>query len=175
VRASRIENPLKSEAYKLGGGVLFAAVAIIATALAFEYIGGYLPCPLCLQQRYAYYAAIPLLFIALVLVSAEKRAAAALLFLFVGLAFLANSGLGVYQAGAEWGFWPGPESCAAAGQGVTAAGANMLEALKSTRVVSCTDPAFRLAGLSFAGWNAVVSLLLAIAALKAAFAANEVY
>ena len=38
--------------------VLVASGAIIAIALGFEFIGGYRPCPLCLQQRYAYYLAI---------------------------------------------------------------------------------------------------------------------
>ena len=50
--------------------VLFAAAAVILAALAFEHFGGYVPCPLCLQQRYAYYAGVPALFLALVLLSA---------------------------------------------------------------------------------------------------------
>ena len=60
-------DPLQSPAYRTGGLVLFAAIAVILTALGFQYIGGYAPCPLCLQQRYAYYAGIPLVFLALVL------------------------------------------------------------------------------------------------------------
>ena len=167
-----LENPSKSDAYKLGGTVLFLAAAVILTALAFQYLGGYLPCPLCYQQRYAYYVAIPLLFVALVLVSADQRHGAAFVFLFVALVFLANSGLGVYQAGAEWEFWPGPESCAG-DQGVQAGGASLLQKLEQTRVVSCTDPSFRMLGLSFAGWNAVVCLALFAGSLKAAFAAAD--
>ena len=59
------------------------------------------------MQRYAYYAAIPLLFVAMALVSEMPRVAA-LLFFVVALAFLGNAGLGVYHAGAEWKFWAGP-------------------------------------------------------------------
>src|ERR1700704_5111655 len=100
--------PERGPAYRIGALVLFAAVLVILTALAFEHFGGYVPCPLCLQQRYAYYAGIPLLFLALVLVSAERGGLAALIFIAVALAFLANAGLGIYHAGAEWRFWPGP-------------------------------------------------------------------
>ena len=54
---------------------LFAAAAVILTALAFEHFGGYVACPLCLQQRYAYYAGVPALFLALVLLSAGRTSA----------------------------------------------------------------------------------------------------
>src|SRR5262245_58978426 len=91
----------KTGAYQAGGLTLFLAVAAILAALAFQYIGGYLPCPLCLMQRYAYYAGIPVLFLAMAL-TAEMPRVAAFLFFLVALAFLANAGLGVYHAGAEW-------------------------------------------------------------------------
>src|ERR1700682_2691287 len=98
-------------AYRMGGATLFFAVAVILTALAFEHVGGYAPCPLCLQQRYAYYVGIPALFLALVLLSSERPRAAALIFLLVAAAFLANAGLGTYHAGVEWKLWAGPDTC----------------------------------------------------------------
>ncbi|MCB1521661.1 MAG: disulfide bond formation protein B [Hyphomicrobiaceae bacterium] len=159
-----------SAAYRLAGTVLFASVAVILTALAFEHIGGYVPCPLCLQQRYAYYAAIPLLFAGLVLVSAEKPRAAAMVFLLVAIAYFANAGLGVYQAGAEWKFWPGPDSCSG-DQGVTTQAGRLIDQLKAVQVVRCDEPSFRLFGLSFAGWNVIASFFLFIGALQAAFKA----
>ena len=43
-----------------------------------------------------------------------------------------------------------------------------LKQLETTRVVSCTEAAFRFLGLSMAGWNALVSLgVAAFAALAA--------
>jgi disulfide bond formation protein DsbB len=39
---------------------LLAAATIIG-AWGFELIGGYKPCALCLQQRWAYYFALPVL------------------------------------------------------------------------------------------------------------------
>jgi len=151
--------------------MLFVAAATILAALAFEYVGGYVPCPLCLQQRYAYYAGIPLLFAGLVLLSADHRPWAALIFLAVALIFLANTGLGIYQAGAEWGFWPGPSTCATA-QPISGSIADFTKNLQTTVAVRCDEASWRLLGLSFAGWNAVISLFLFAGCIKAAFAAS---
>ena len=153
-------DPRRSPPYRVGSLVLFGAVLVILSAFSFQYVGGYLPCPLCLQQRYAYYAAIPALFLALVLVSADRRGLAALVFALVALAFLANAGLGVYHAGAEWKFWPGPDTCAGA-QGLSTSAGSLLERAETARVVSCVDPQWHFLGLSFAGWNVVTSLALA--------------
>src|SRR3977135_2693913 len=95
-------NPERDPPYRVGALVLFAALVVILTALAFEHFGGYVACPLCLQQRYAYYAGVPALFLALVLLSAGHTRMAAALFLAVALAFLANAALGTYHAGVEW-------------------------------------------------------------------------
>ncbi len=157
-----------SDAYRLGGLALMIALGVILTALGFEHLGGYLPCPLCLQQRYAYYAAIPLLFIAMAL-AAERPRVAALVFLAVSLAFLANTGLGVFHSGVEWGFWPGPETCDAQ-QVLPTSAEDLLRGLAETRAIRCDEAEWRLFGLSFAGWNAVVSLLLSTLSLQAAFA-----
>ena len=169
---SRTGSALKSQAYELGSWMLFLAAAIILAALAFEYLGGYQPCPLCLQQRYAYYAGIPLLFGALVLLSAEKERTAAIVFFIVSIAFLLNSGLGVYQAGAEYGFWPGPQACSG-GQELTTSADGLLGKLQETKVVRCDQPEFWFLGLTFAGWNALLSFVLFIGTLKAAFAAVD--
>ena len=160
-----------SEAYRMGGLVLFGATAVILAALGFEHLGGYIPCPLCLQQRYAYYAGIPLAFAALVLVSADKSRLAQLAFSLITLAFLLNAGLAVYHAGAEWKFWPGPQSCGTL-QAITSHGKGLLEGLDKTKVIVCDEAQWRFAGISFAGWNVVASALLALGAARAAVSAG---
>lgn len=162
----------RGRAYQPGSLALFLAVASILAALGFEYIAGLKPCPLCLQQRWAYYAAIPALFAALALSSGGDKRTATWLFAIVALAFLANAGLGVYHAGAEWKFWPGPDSCAM-DQGVSAAAGNLLKELETIKIVRCDEAAIRIAGLSLAGWNAVTSLIIHALSLRAAFAVSE--
>jgi disulfide bond formation protein DsbB len=159
-------------AYKAGATALMLTILVIATAFAFEYIGGYAPCPLCLMQRYAYFAGIPLLFLALVLVATDRAGWAAAVFFIAALAFLANAGLGIYHAGAEWKFWPGPDTCAGATAPLGGGSGGLLQQLETTRVIRCDEAPWTLFGLSFAGWNVVTSFLIFVACLQAAFAAS---
>ena len=161
-------------AYKAGAAALMLAIAALAAAFAFQYIGGYAPCPLCLMQRYAYFAGIPLLFAALVLVATERAGWAATVFFLVALVFLANAGLGIYHAGAEWKFWPGPDTCAGAAAPLGGGSGGLLKQLETTRVIRCDEAPWTFFGLSFAGWNVVVSFLIFAAALQAASAASAV-
>jgi disulfide bond formation protein DsbB len=162
-----IPDPTTHSAYKTGALALVVVLATIVAALGFEHLGGYLPCPLCLEQRYAYYAGAPVLFAALVALSAGHHRSTALLFLLVAVAFLANAALGVYHAGAEWHFWPGPDSCTGVQELTTSAG-GLLDALPSTNVIRCDEAAWRLMGISLAGWNVAVSLLVAALSVRAA-------
>jgi disulfide bond formation protein DsbB len=167
----KASQPTRSPAYRMGALVLFAAAAVILTALAFERFGGYTPCPLCLQERWAYYASIPALFIALVLLSAGRTNAAAVVFGLVALAFLANAGLGTYHAGAEWKFWPGPDTCGGS-QPISSGAGGLFKDLATTRVIRCDEAPWHFLGLSFAGWNAVASLALAAGATISAIRAR---
>lgn len=155
----------RTPASRVGGLVLLAAIAVITTALGFEHIGGYDPCPLCLQQRYAYYAGIPALLAALMLLTAGRNNVAAVILLMVAVAFLANAGLGVYQAGAEWKWWEPPATCAAPS---TLPSFTKLPGNFDRVPVSCGVASWRFLGLSFAGWNVVASALLAAGAAAAA-------
>ncbi len=150
----------------VGALLLAIAAAVILAALAFEHIGGYIPCALCLQQRYAYYGGIPALAAAIALLRARNAPAATAVFLLVGAAFVINAGLGIYQAGAEWKFWE-ITSCGAAG------GAPRLDIdnLNFEKAAICGLPKWHFMGLSFAGWNVVVSALLAAGAFTAALEA----
>jgi len=163
---------------RLPAGLAFLlAAATIAGAWGFQLIGGYVPCALCLSQRVPYYAGLPLVAVGLLVLGMPGRGALArVLFLVAAAGFLYGAGLGAYQAGAEWGFWPGPTDCGG-GVATTSNAGDLLAQLKATRVVSCTEASWRLLGLSFAGWNAVVSALaaalLAVAALAPARAAGR--
>jgi disulfide bond formation protein DsbB len=168
------KDPVRSSAYRTGGLVLLVAALVIAGALAFEHVGGLAPCPLCLQQRYAYYAGVPALFLALVLIAAERPRLAAVLFGLVAVAFLANAGLGAYHAGVEWKLWPGPETCAANGtQPLGTGSGGVLGSLAKTRVIRCDEAPWQFLGLSLAGWNVLASLLLAAGAASAALKATR--
>ncbi len=151
---------------KRAGIALLAVFAIstatIAAAWGFELIGGYVPCPLCLQQRWPYYAVVPLSGLLLALVAVESRYArlARPGLVLMALVMAAGAGLAAYHAGVEWNWWPGPSACAVGG-GLSGG----LPDLETARVVACDEAQWRFLGLSFAGWNFVVSLLVAWVAL----------
>lgn len=149
------------------GLLLIGGTAVIAAAWGFQLVGGYVPCKLCLEQRIPYYIGLPAALAGLVFLTRGRSGLAAGALLAVAAVFAYGAGLGGYQAGAEWGFWAGPSDCGGGAEGPASA-ANMLSALQSTRVVSCTEASWRLFGLSFAGWNAVASAGLAVLALSAA-------
>ena len=131
--------------------VLVIATATIAGAWIFEYLG-YAPCPLCLQQRWAYYAGIPLALAVAVIAPASPRTARAGLVL-LGLLWIGSAVFGAYHAGVEWKFWLGPDTCVGSLTGI-------LPDL-SKPVIACDEAAVRILGLSLAGWNALISLAMA--------------
>jgi disulfide bond formation protein DsbB len=140
--------------------VLALAIATIAGAWIFEAFG-FLPCELCLKQRWAYYTAIPsVLVIAFLAPSHPALARNGLLLL--GALWLASAVFGVYHSGVEWKWWPGPDTCT--GTGGLSGGLPDLNA----PVVMCDEPALRIFGLSLAGWNAVISLAAAAMCLAGA-------
>lgn len=141
------------------------AALTIAAALAFEHLGGYRPCPLCLKERIAYYAAIPAGLVAALLFATGRQAVARVILVLAALGLLYNAGLGVYHSGVEWKWWDGPTECGSTGDLST--GGNLLEAIESEKRIRCDEAAWRFLGLSFAGWSVLLSLGLAGVALAA--------
>jgi len=151
--------------------VVSAAIVIFIVGLAtmggfffFEYVLGYPPCPLCLDQRMAFYASVPLA--ALLWLGAGYGAARKVLLLgFLAIAglMLWNTGLSAFHAGVEWKFWPGPTDCSGPLNSLGSAG-NMLSKLQNIRIVRCDEAAWRLFGVSLAGYDVLVSLFLAAVA-----------
>jgi disulfide bond formation protein DsbB len=153
-------NPVLAAALALTG----IAAATLAGAWFFQLVLDIRPCPLCLEQRYAYYLAVPLG--ALIAVAAARGAPRPVL--YVGLAILAaaalgNAWLGAYHAGVEWGFWQGPTDCTGPVGNLGSAG-NLLERLDTVKVIRCDEVQWRFLGLSLAGYNVLISLLMAAVA-----------
>ena len=137
------------------------AVATLAGAWFFQLVLDIRPCPLCLEQRYAYYLLIPLA--ALTVLAAARDAPRAVL--LAGLAILAAAALGnavlaTYHAGVEWRLWQGPTECTGPIGNLGSAG-NLLERLDTVKVVRCDEVQWKFLGLSLAGYNVLISLLMA--------------
>jgi len=155
---------------KLAGQMMMASAIVfglalltILTAHAFEQFGGYAPCPLCLQERYAYYFGVPAALVAFFAARGNAFGFTRLVLVLIAIGFVLNAGVGVYHAGAEWKWWPGPETCGGGFDLTWGKGG-----VNDTPVIRCDEASWRFLWLSFAGWNAVVSAgLAAIAAFGA--------
>lgn len=149
-------------------------LVVIAGALVLQHGFGYAPCPLCLEQRWPYYVGVPIAFILAFIgdrLSAKVKVVALLL---LAALFAYGCGLGIYQAGAEWNYWLGPANCAAGNIGSNPANVGgLLDAIDTSTVVSCTNPSLRIAGLSLAGWNAIVMAVMVLITLKGAASAAK--
>jgi disulfide bond formation protein DsbB len=147
---------------------LIGGVALIG-AWGFQYVGGLAPCPLCLEQRVAYYFAVPLACLVLLgeSVGASRKVLIAALAVIAAM-MLWNAGLGLYHAGVEWRFWEGPRDCTGNLQTLGGAG-GLLQRMQSAHVVRCDEAAWRFLGISLAGYNALISFALAAIAAAGAY------
>jgi disulfide bond formation protein DsbB len=140
--------------------VAVIAAATLAGAWFFQLVLDIVPCPLCLEQRYAYYLAVPLgLVVAFAAAKNAPRGAVLAGLALLALAVLANAGLGAYHAGVEWGFWQGPTDCT--GPMLDLSKGSLLDNLDKVKVVPCDKVQWRFLGLSLAGYNVLISLLMA--------------
>ena len=153
--------------------IVIAIVGLLTMAgfFYFQYVLGYPPCPLCLEQRYAFYMSVPLAAMILLRLSIGfSRKVITLALLAIAVAMLWNAGLGAYHSGVEWHWWQGPTDCSGAIPNFSAGG-SLLDQINKTRVIRCDEAAWRFLGLSLAGYNVLVSLFLACVAAWGAAAA----
>ena len=134
---------------------LLVPAALMAGALGSQYLGGLYPCEMCHWQRWPHYAAIALAIVAIFLKPPIRPVVIAL----AALAMMTSGVLGVYHAGVEYQWWAGP-ACSS-----TVAGAS-LEDLMRAPLVRCDAPQWTLAGISLAGFNALISTLGAFIVLN---------
>jgi disulfide bond formation protein DsbB len=154
--------------------VAVAGSAAILGAWFFQYVIGLKPCPLCYEERYPYYFAIPLAVLLLMgdsFGSSRKVLVAGLV--VIAAIMLWNAGLGTYHAGVEWKLWAGPRDCSGELESLGSAG-GLMDRLQSINVTRCDEAAWRFLGISLAGYNALMSLALAAVAAWGALADRKV-
>lgn len=143
----------------IGLGLL--AAALLLGALAFQYLARLPPCEMCLWQRWPHLGAavVGLLGGGVVSTGLLGRGLGRPMALLTALLVAISGVIAVYHAGVEWHWWPGPSQCT--GSAFRISGALDLNA----PVVMCDHAAWRLFGLSLAGYNALISLGAATVAL----------
>lgn len=138
---------------------LLTPLALLGGALGSQYIGGLYPCEMCHWQRWPHYAAIPVALLAILL---RDRHSGHLLLTLTGLLILASGVIGAFHAGVEYSWWEGLTTCStvAAGGGSTQ---DMLRNIMAAPITRCDEAQWTLAGISLAGFNAIISVGAALA------------
>lgn len=135
------------------------SLALLAGALVFQYVWHYPPCEMCHWQRWPHIvSAVAGLGGGLLLAGRVLPARAAPTFAWLAIVAIAAAGaVGIYHAGVEWHWWEGPSACTGTGfrPGQTDAAA--------FHIVRCDEAAWRLFGISLAGYNALISFGAALA------------
>ncbi|MCS0496760.1 disulfide bond formation protein B [Ancylobacter sp. MQZ15Z-1] len=147
--------------------VAVAGAGTLAGAWYFQLVVGLAPCPLCLEQRVPYYAGVPFAVLAILSAAAGNPKLARVLLAVTGALMATAAALAIYHAGVEWHFWAGPTSCTGSAPAISTG--NMLESLQQApRVVRCDEAPWRLAGISLAGYNALIATALTLVAFRGA-------
>jgi disulfide bond formation protein DsbB len=152
-------------AYAAALAIAAIAALTLAGAWFFQLVLDIRPCPLCLEQRYAWYLALPLgALLAFAAARGAPRGALVAGLAILALAALANAWLAGYHAGVEWGFWPGPTECSGPVLDLGRA-RSLFDNLDRVKVIRCDEVQWRFLGLSLAGYNVLLSLAAAASAL----------
>ena len=144
------------------------SAAILAGALAFQFIGGLAPCPLCIWQRWPHVAAVVLAVLAATILWRQYPPLAVL----GSATMLISAGLGLYHTGIERGWWQGPDTCTSSGvSGISTE--DLMAQILAAPLVRCDEIVWDFLGLTMASWNAVISLGLAALWLASAILAPK--
>lgn len=149
------------------------SAALLAGAYAFQHIGGLAPCQMCYWQRHAHKAVLGAALLAMVvnLITASP-ALKRLSLLLIAIAFVISAYIAAWHMGVEYKWWAGPQTCLASGDnGLDILNSkSLLDALdEPIKAVPCDEAAWRMFGLSMAGYNAIISALAALLSLRVAF------
>ena len=126
---------------------------LLLSALFYQWLG-YIPCELCILQRWPHLAAV---IIAALIAFRDVHLLRWLGVLAAGLA----TAFAIFHAGVELGWWQGPAACTGGLGNIGAMSAQDLMArLQTAPVVRCDQPQWYFLGLTMAGWNAICSAIL---------------
>ncbi len=148
-----------------GTAIAIAGAAILGAALAFQHIGGLVPCDLCYMQRYPFWVAIPAGLAAAYAPAGKPRAA---LLAIAAAALTYGAGVAAFHTGVEQGWWEGLASCSSP-RGVSNSLEELRARLLAAPVVRCDEPQWSLFGVTMAGYNFLLSGALAAFAWASAW------
>jgi len=132
---------------------LLLPLLLLGGALGSQFVGGLVPCEMCVWQRWPHLAAIV---VALLAFFVRGRRQVAALVLLAALLIAVSGAIGVYHAGTEYHWWQGVTACTATP--TQGSPMEMLTEALRRPIVRCDVPQWTMFGISLAGYNAILSL-----------------
>jgi len=154
---------------KICDNAVFSSAAIagvsamaLAGAYFFQYVVGLQPCVLCLYQRVPHALLVILGLTALLLAwKYKKPKRAAFIILLCSVIYAIGAGLGFYHAGVEQHWWVSIlEACS--NPMISSGTKDLLSQIEKAQAVRCDAVAWQMFGISMAGYNGILSLLMTI-------------
>ncbi len=150
--------------------MLLASGAMLAAAiLYFQGYMGLQPCALCLQQRYWHWAVVGVSALAFV-VTRVRPSWTSWAIVLIGLVLLGSAAMGAYHVAVEQKWVVAQCDVGGAVNPSELSWDNLGDNLRPPR---CDEIAWSLWGISMAGYNAIVSLLLALASFYVALSGKR--
>lgn len=159
-------NIIKKDNYRLLH-LLIITISIVALASAYfaEYVLHYMPCPLCVYERFPYLTLIKISLTALII---KKLSKYTLIFIFLTL--IISCILSAYHSGIERGIFQPSSLCSSMihiPKGLSVR--HIKEMLYSQPITTCTKAAFKIFGLSMAEYNFLLNLALMLGLMVVCF------
>jgi len=144
------------------------SIALLGGAFLFQYVGGLFPCQLCVWQRYPHGAVIVIALLGALFLRGRARAWALAL---AAIALLAGSAIAAFHVGVEQKWWEGLPGCVGEVPGAKP-GTNLDDLLNQANkkpAARCDEIPWQLFGISMAGYNFIISLVVGLFGLRVAF------
>jgi len=129
--------------------------ALLAGVWGAQLLGGLYPCEMCHWQRWPHYAAVALAGLGFFVPAGRERSG---LVVLAALAIGVSGAIGVAHAGVEYGWWPGFTACTSTIDFTGLDPSERLAAIMRAPLIRCDRAPWTLAGISLAGFNAILSL-----------------
>jgi disulfide bond formation protein DsbB len=143
--------------------------AMLAAAHAFQRIGGLAPCPLCLDQREWHWGVLGVSVAALI-VTRLKPGWSRWALVIIGLVLLGSAAMGAYHVAVEQKWLTAQCDAGGAVDPSQLGWDNLGDNFNPPR---CDEIAWSMLGISMAGYNAILSLLAALATFWVAVAGRR--
>jgi len=134
------------------------AIAALGAVFIFQYGFDLKPCVLCIYQRWPYAVAIAIGALYLIL---RGRVNDIIVRLLLAASFAVTGGIAAFHVGVEQKWWKGTAECSAD----TSAGMTMdqlREQLLSAPLVKCDEVAWEMFGISMAGYNLILAIVMCL-------------